>query len=158
MQVGAWVGKIPWRSRQQPTSIFLAGESYGQRSLVGYSPWGDKESHMTEVTSHTSTMLEHTEESINMPLTWALSSGHLTRIQEPQQQEPGGEAQIFRKGHNHLSSSHRIEMPLLESRKLQGIGEERWTERRGDREGETRRNLYFLNPFTHMYPNVLIHS
>ena len=35
-----WVGKIPWRSEWQPTPVFLLGESYGQRSLVGYSTWG----------------------------------------------------------------------------------------------------------------------
>ena len=34
-----WVGKIPWRRECQPTSVFLSGESQGQRSLVGYSPW-----------------------------------------------------------------------------------------------------------------------
>ena len=33
---------------QQPTPIFLPGESDGQRSLVGYSPKGCKESDMTE--------------------------------------------------------------------------------------------------------------
>ena len=33
-----WVGKIPWRRSQQPTAVFLSGESHGQRSLVGYSP------------------------------------------------------------------------------------------------------------------------
>ena len=26
----------------------LPGKSHGQKSLVGYSPWGDKESHRTE--------------------------------------------------------------------------------------------------------------
>ena len=31
-------------------SVFLAGESHRQRSMVGYSPWGHKESDMTEVT------------------------------------------------------------------------------------------------------------
>ena len=41
-------GKIPWRRAWQPTPVFLPGESYGQRSLVGYSPWGRKESDMTE--------------------------------------------------------------------------------------------------------------
>ena len=30
------------------TPVFLPGESHGQRSLVGYSPWGRKESDMTE--------------------------------------------------------------------------------------------------------------
>ena len=29
----------PWRKAWQPTPVFLPGESYGQRSLVGYSPW-----------------------------------------------------------------------------------------------------------------------
>ena len=37
-----WVGKIPWRKAWQPTPAFLPGESHGQRSLVGYSPWGCK--------------------------------------------------------------------------------------------------------------------
>ena len=30
------------------TPVFLPGESHGQRSLVGYSPWGRKELHTTE--------------------------------------------------------------------------------------------------------------
>ena len=42
--------KIPWRRAWQPTSVFLPGESHGQRSLAGCSPWGCKESDMTEVT------------------------------------------------------------------------------------------------------------
>ena len=42
------VGKIPWRSKWQPTLIFLPGKSHGQRNLVGFSPWGCKESDMTE--------------------------------------------------------------------------------------------------------------
>jgi len=33
-----WVRKIPWRRASQPTTIFLPGESHGQRSLVGYIP------------------------------------------------------------------------------------------------------------------------
>ena len=44
----AWVGKIPWQSKWQPTPVFLPGESHGQRSLVSYSPWGCKESDTTE--------------------------------------------------------------------------------------------------------------
>ena len=50
-----WVGKIPWRRAWQPTAVFLPGESHGQRSLVGYSPRGHKESDMTEVTEHACT-------------------------------------------------------------------------------------------------------
>ena len=44
----SWVGKIPWKKAWQPTPVFLPGESHGQRSLVGYSPWGRKESDRTE--------------------------------------------------------------------------------------------------------------
>ena len=41
-------GLIPWRRTWQPTPVFLPGKSRGQRSLAGYSPWGCKESNMTE--------------------------------------------------------------------------------------------------------------
>ena len=43
-----WVGKIPWRRKWQPTPVILPGKSHGQRSLVGYSPWGHKEPDATE--------------------------------------------------------------------------------------------------------------
>ena len=36
-------GKIPWRMKWQPAPIFLPGESHGQRSLAGYSPWDRQE-------------------------------------------------------------------------------------------------------------------
>ena len=44
------LGRIPWRRKWQPTLVFLPGESHGQRSWAGYSPWGHKESDTTEVT------------------------------------------------------------------------------------------------------------
>ena len=50
-----WVRKIPWRRAWQPTPVFLPGESHGQRILAGYSPWGHKESDVTEVTEHAGT-------------------------------------------------------------------------------------------------------
>ena len=34
------VRKIPWRRKWQPIPGFLPGESNGQRSLAGCSPWG----------------------------------------------------------------------------------------------------------------------
>ena len=37
-----WIGKIPQGRTWQPTPVFLPGESHGQRSLVGYNPWGHK--------------------------------------------------------------------------------------------------------------------
>ena len=45
-----WMGKISCRRTWQPTPVFLPGESRGQRSLAGYSPWGRKESDTTQVT------------------------------------------------------------------------------------------------------------
>ena len=43
-----WVGKIPWGRKWQPTPVPLPGKSHRQRSLIGYSPWGRKESDTTE--------------------------------------------------------------------------------------------------------------
>ena len=40
-----WVRKIPWRRERSPTPVFLPGESHGQRSLAGYSPWGCRVRH-----------------------------------------------------------------------------------------------------------------
>ena len=40
-----WVGKILWRRKWQPTPVFLLGESHGQRSLAGYSPWSHRVGH-----------------------------------------------------------------------------------------------------------------
>ena len=53
-----WVGKIPWRRALQPTPR----KSHGQKSLVGYGPWGFKESDTTEHTQHTHT---HMHENAN---------------------------------------------------------------------------------------------
>ena len=41
-------GKFPWRRKWQSTPVFFPGESHGQRSLMGYSPWDHKESDTTE--------------------------------------------------------------------------------------------------------------
>ena len=43
-----WFGKVPWKRKLQPTPVFLHGKSHGQKSLVGYSLWGFKESETTE--------------------------------------------------------------------------------------------------------------
>ena len=37
-----------WRTKWQPTPVFMPGKSQGQRSLVGYSLWGRKELDTTE--------------------------------------------------------------------------------------------------------------
>ena len=51
------VRKIPWRRAWQPTPVFLPGESHGQRSLVGNSPWDHKEPDTMEAIEHTLTVL-----------------------------------------------------------------------------------------------------
>ena len=38
-----WIEKIPWRRAWHPMPVFLPEESRGQRTVVGYSPWGCKE-------------------------------------------------------------------------------------------------------------------
>ena len=43
-----WIGKIPWSRKWQTAPVFLPGKFPGQRSLVGCSPWGHKESDTTE--------------------------------------------------------------------------------------------------------------
>jgi len=45
-----WVGKSPWRRKWQPSPVWLPAKSHGQRSLMGYSPWGPKELDTTEHT------------------------------------------------------------------------------------------------------------
>ena len=54
-----WVWSLgledPLEKEMQPTPVFLLVESYRQRSLVGYSPWGRKESDTTKWLTHTHT-------------------------------------------------------------------------------------------------------
>ena len=49
-RIDPWVWKISWRRAWQLILVFFPGESHGQRSLVGYSPWDHKGSDTTEVT------------------------------------------------------------------------------------------------------------
>ena len=63
-----WVREILWRRKWQPTPIFLPGESHGQRSLVGYSPWGCRVRH-----NWSNLACTHTQGSRNrMNLKWRL--------------------------------------------------------------------------------------
>ena len=55
------LGRSPWRRKWQPTPVFLPIESQGQRSLMGYSPWGRKESDMTERLSTVDTSVLHSQ-------------------------------------------------------------------------------------------------
>ena len=44
MRVRSLSREDPRRGKWQPAPVFLSGKPLGQRSLVGYSPWGHKES------------------------------------------------------------------------------------------------------------------
>ena len=59
------VEKIPWR-KQQPIPI-LPGKSHGQRSLLGYSPWGHKEADTVTVTT---TQFLKRQKKMNLSLTF----------------------------------------------------------------------------------------
>ena len=48
-------GKDPLEKEWQPTPVFLPGNSHGQRSQVGYSPWWCKRAGQDWVTEHTHT-------------------------------------------------------------------------------------------------------
>ena len=57
------LGRFSWRRAWRPTSVFLAEQSNGQGSLVGYSPWVT-ELDMTEVTAHVCTEQTFSEVSL----------------------------------------------------------------------------------------------
>jgi len=46
--INSWVRKIPWRRDRLPIPVFWLENLHGQKSLAGYSPWGHKESDMTQ--------------------------------------------------------------------------------------------------------------
>ena len=48
VQVRSLGWEDPLEKGRLPTPVFWPGESHGQRSLVGYSPWGRTESDTTE--------------------------------------------------------------------------------------------------------------
>ena len=57
-QFNPWIGKIPWRRALQPIPVFLPGEFHEKRSLAGYSPWGNKQLDLTEVTKDESKIIK----------------------------------------------------------------------------------------------------
>ena len=56
-------GRSPEGGKWQPIPKFLHGKFHGQRSLVGYSPWGHKKSDIIEVTEHSCT---HSASSVQL--------------------------------------------------------------------------------------------
>ena len=103
MQVWSLVWEDPWRRKWQPASVFLPGKSHGQRSLMGYNPWGHKEWDTIEwlnnnhhcVTAHGAT---HAETTLGRVPVSTLHTSHLmclsprARVSSPQAPpaHPGG--------------------------------------------------------------------
>ena len=56
-RVHPWVRKSTWRRKWQATPVSLPGKFHGQRSLVGYSPWGCKTVRHNLETKHQSLLL-----------------------------------------------------------------------------------------------------
>ena len=75
------VQKIPWSRNWQPIPVFLLKKFHGQRSLVGYSPWGHKESDTTELLS-TNTLKQMKKRP------YAYFGEKHSRQREPQMQKP----------------------------------------------------------------------
>ena len=59
MKAPPWVGKIPWRTRWQPTLVFLPGKSHEQRNLAGYRPWSQKRVRHNLVTKQQQAFIKH---------------------------------------------------------------------------------------------------
>ena len=51
------LGRSPGGGKRQPTPVFLPGEFHGQRSLVGYSPWGCRVGHNGATNTHAHTLV-----------------------------------------------------------------------------------------------------
>ena len=52
-------GRFPLRRQWQSTPVFLPGESHGERSLAGYSPWDRKKLDRTEETEHACSVVKN---------------------------------------------------------------------------------------------------
>ena len=61
-----------WRRQWQPTPVLLPGKSHGRRCLVGYSPWGRKESDTTELLHFHFHALEQEMATCSSILAWRI--------------------------------------------------------------------------------------
>ena len=102
-----WVGTIPWGRARQPTPVSLPGVSRGQRSLAGYSPWGCKESDMTE-------QLNNKQQAADTEarLSWALD-----QVWEMQRWTKPGRCPVYWGPEGELGRPNEQLMPEMEVRK-----------------------------------------
>ena len=72
--INPWVGKTPRRRKWQPTPVLLPGKSHGQRSLVGSSAWGRRESDRNKwLSAHTHTLKGYKEKRRVRCCSWSYS-------------------------------------------------------------------------------------
>ena len=62
-----------WSRKWQPTTVFLPGESQGQRGLTGYNPWACRESDITEATECMSWWSSGQDSALPMQRAWVQS-------------------------------------------------------------------------------------
>ena len=119
-----WAGKIPWRRAWQPSPVSLPGESHGQRSLEGYSPWSRKESDTTERLTYTHTHTHIHTKSYYLIL--ILVVGGCAARQDPfNVMGKGGwmiKTPLCSKWHNWELHSKMINLLYLKCHRLRNIG------------------------------------
>ena len=79
-----WVRKIPWSRKWKPTPVFLPRKFHGQMSLAGYSPWGNKKKHQTQLRdkAHAHILTEKKQKNTFgelVPQLWADADSHATK-------------------------------------------------------------------------------
>ena len=67
-----------WRRKWQLTPVFLPGESHGQRRLVGYSPWGCRESGIAEQLTQPITLWQIDGETVETVADFMFLSSKIT--------------------------------------------------------------------------------
>ena len=105
-------GKVPWRTEGQPTPAFLPGESHGQRSRAGHSPWGQKETQQKQLSTQHKLkthmcLLRLMPEAQFIPVTWEkFKSWQLSMLKE----ELGDLTELSRGGNLGAGGAPRAEL------------------------------------------------
>ena len=102
-----WVGKISWNRKWQPTPVIMPGKSHGQRSLVGYGPWGLKESDLTEQLNKKKNMLMITAEVTKHLLCARREATGFANLNHSSNSWTSKETAAFHRLHS------RVDMPLM---------------------------------------------
>ena len=66
---------------RQPTSVFLPGKTHGERSVVGYSPWGSQKLDMTQWLNNNNFLKEKIWKKHNNMLTFVKFGWYLNGFQ-----------------------------------------------------------------------------